>query len=129
LYQSVTLGDKLPNVTLKLQSNQPFGTIYRTDHTKTYRNYHICSYVSRTRPNIILFKVAAWRIRVATVSVRSTPRKHVWWFATAHIQGITTARHTFAWLCMLFHSLPSPLGEPSRQCWSSNDVWNGCDYG
>jgi len=38
MYQSVTLGDKLPNVTLKVQGNQPFGTIYRTDRillTKT----------------------------------------------------------------------------------------------
>jgi len=31
VYQSVTLGDKLPDVTFKLQSKQPFGTIYRTD--------------------------------------------------------------------------------------------------
>jgi len=37
-YQSATLGHKLPSVTLKFQSQQPFGNIYRTDRillTKT----------------------------------------------------------------------------------------------
>jgi len=129
VYQSVTLGDKFPNVTLKLQSNQTFGQGLRSEPSTALtvfcslkHNYRICSYISRTRPNFILL-LFAWKVHLtSTVSVSFTHRKHTWWFAIAHKQANMTARCMFAWVCMLFYGYPLSLREPSGQCRLSNDA-------